>query len=399
MQPRHVVLIANTGWNIVRFRAELVAGLLEAGWTVSAVASFSGEHLDRLRRLGVRPIHLKLDAAGRNPVRDLAYLGRLTHCIRRLGPEFVHLFTIKPVIYGALAAKLAGVPGIVASLTGAGILRADGRAWLGHALRPLVRAALSGRPEVVFQNRDDMRSFIAAGLVGAGRASHIAGSGIDTEALVPDLTRPGSRRTAFVMASRMLWSKGVADFVAAARLVRRRDPAAEFVLFGGARDEYGSKNPDFIERPWLEALNREGVVEWRGWTEPSEVEAAMRAAAAVVLPSYYAEGVPRALIEATSAGVPVITTDLPGCRDTVIDGRSGFLVPPRSPDRLAAAMSELLRDPERIDAMGREARRLAVSTFDRRLIVAQTLAVYERALSPRSHEAGGRPHPIWRPRS
>jgi glycosyltransferase involved in cell wall biosynthesis len=381
MLPRHIVLIANTGWNVVRFRAELIAGLLEAGWQVSAIAAFSDDQRERLGRLGVRPIRLELEAAGRNPVRDLVYLRRLASCLRGLRPDLVHLFTIKPVIWGTLAAKLAGVPGIVASLTGAGILRADGRAWLGRALRPLVRVALSGRPEIVFQNRDDMAAFIAAGLVGAARASHIAGSGIDTGALVPDLTRRPEDRTTFVMASRMLWSKGVADFVAAARLVSRRHPRAEFVLFGGAREDYGSKNPDFIPRPWLEALNRDGVVSWRGWTEPGEVEAAMRAAAAVVLPSYYAEGVPRALIEATSAGVPVITTDRPGCRDTVIPGRSGLLVPPRAPDRLAEAMAELLRDPQQIAAMGQEARRLAVTTFDRRIILDQTLAVYERALA------------------
>ena len=393
MQRRHVVLVANTGWNIVRFRAELIAGLLEAGWTVSAVASFDDDHLDRLRRLGVRPIRFELDAAGRNPVRDLAYLGRLAHRIRHLRPDLVHLFTIKPVIWGVFAARLAGVPGIVASLTGAGILRADDRPWLGRALRPLVRTALAGRPEVVFQNPDDMGSFVAAGIIGANRATLIAGSGIDTEALVPDLSRPPAERTVFVMASRMLWSKGVADCVAAARLLKREHPAARFVLFGGAREAYGSKNPDFIERSWLEALNREGVVEWRGWTDPVEVEAAMRAAAAVVLPSYYAEGVPRALIEATAAGAPVITTDLPGCRDTVIDGRSGFLVPPRSPERLAAAMSTLLRDPERIAAMGREARRLAGAAIDPPLIGAETLAVYERALTSGPRKGAVRPLP------
>ncbi|HEX6142160.1 MAG TPA: glycosyltransferase family 4 protein [Geminicoccaceae bacterium] len=395
MEPRHVVLIANTGWNVVRFRAELIAGLLEAGWQVSTIAAFSDEDLDRLQSLGARPVRLAIDAAGRNPVRDLIYLGQLARCIRRLRPDLVHLFTIKPVIWGALAAKVAGVPGVVASLTGAGILRADDRPWLGHLLRPLVRRALSGRPEVVFQNLDDMRTFVAAGMVGADRATHIAGSGIDTLALVPDLSRPAAERTTFVMASRMLWSKGVADFVAAARLVRRRHPAARFVLFGGAREDYGSKNPDFIERPWLEGLNREGVVEWRGWTRPSDVEAAMRGAAAVVLPSYYAEGVPRALIEATSAGVPVITTDLPGCRDTVLEGRSGFLVPPRAPARLAAAMVELLRDPERAAAMGREGRRLAAARFDKRIILARTLAVYERALAPGPHRRRA-PAPIAR---
>jgi glycosyltransferase involved in cell wall biosynthesis len=180
----------------------------------------------------------------------------------------------------------------------------------------------------------------------------------------------------------MLWSKGVGDFVAAARLVRRSHPQARFILFGGAQDDYGSKNPDFIDRPWLEALNAEGVVVWRGWTPPEIVEDAMRlAAAAVVLPSSYGEGVPRSLTEAAAAGVPIITTDTPGCRDTVLPGESGFLCRAGAPEELAAAMAELLRRPELVRAMGAAGRRLAVERFDQAHIVRQTLEVYAAALA------------------
>jgi glycosyltransferase involved in cell wall biosynthesis len=383
MQQRHVTLVGNTGWNIVRFRSELITGLLDSGWRVSAIAAFSDKQQEQITRLGAIPVHIELDAAGKNPWRDMVYLGQLAASLRRLGPDLVHLFTIKPLVYGALAARAAGVPGTVASVTGAGILGGNDRGWLGAGLRALVRFSLSGRSQVIFQNSDDQRAFIAKRLVHASQATAIPGSGVDTEALIPDRVTPPTRRKTFIMAARMLWSKGVADFVKAAQLVQRQHPDARFVLFGGTSDDYGSKNPDFIDRAWLESVQAEGVVEWRGWTEPTEVEVAMRKAGAVVLPSYYAEGVPRTLIEAAAAGAPIITTDLPGCRDAVIEGRSGFLVPPRSPESLAAAMIELLKAPERIAAMSEAARELALAQFDRKKVVAQTLEVYKRALGSR----------------
>jgi glycosyltransferase involved in cell wall biosynthesis len=382
---RHVALVTNTGWSMLRYRGELLRGLLERGWRVSAIADFSEEHIAGLRRLGVAPIRLEVEGAGQNPLRDLAYLVRLVRVLRRLRPDLVHNFSIKPVVYGSLAAKLVGLGGIVDSVTGSGILRAGGRDRLQPVLRLLYRGALAGRPAAIFQNQDDLELFVGLGLIDRARTVCIAGSGVDTAALTPDFSIPPAARTCFVMASRMLWSKGVADFVAAARLVKPRHPQAAFVLFGGSREDYGSKNPDFIPRSWLEELNRERVVEWRGLTNPETVEATMRRAAAVVLPSSYAEGVPRALIEGASAGAPIITTDSPGCRDTVIDRKSGFLCPLHAPERLAAAMTQLLTDPDLIAAMGREGRKLAVERFDRAKVIDATLAVYERQLRRQRH--------------
>jgi glycosyltransferase involved in cell wall biosynthesis len=374
-----VALVANTGWNIIRFRGVLIEALLRRGCAVVLVADFDPAQAERLRRLGAAPVALRIDSAGQNPPKDLVYLWRLARILRARRPDIVHLFTIKPLVYGALAARLAGVPAIVASVTGRGILSSDRRRWLQPVLRPLVRLALAGRTQSIFQNRDDLDWFVANDLVVPERASYIAGSGVDTRALQPAEGLPGGRRRTFVMASRMLWSKGVADFVEAARQVRQSHPDADFILFGGARQDYGSQNPDFIERDWLLALNREGIVSWRGLVAPDEVESAMRSAAAVVLPSYYAEGVPRALIEAAAAGAPIITTDMPGCRDTVVPDRSGLLVPPRSPEQIANAMRLLLDHPARLEAMSKESRSLAVSAFDSELIVEQTFRAYAAA--------------------
>jgi glycosyltransferase involved in cell wall biosynthesis len=377
---RHVALVTNTGWSMVRYRGELISGLLERGWRVSAIADFSDKDLAHLRRQGVAPIRLPVEAASQSPLKDLGYLTRLVRTLGALRPDLVHNFSVKPVIYGSLAAKLVGLDGIVNSVTGGGMLRADERRGLQRVLRLLYRLALRGRPVAVFQNRDDLELFVGAGLIERARTAYIAGSGVDTAALAPDCSIPPSGRTCFVMACRMLWSKGVADFVEAARLIRPRYPHASFILFGGSAEDYGSKNPDFIPKPWLDDLNREGVVAWRGFTEPAAVERAMLSAAAVVLPSDYSEGVPRTLIEAAAAGAPIITTDSPGCRDTVIDQMSGFLCPLNAPAELAKAMARLLDEPHLIIEMGRAGRELAVARFDRRIVIEETLKLYEQQL-------------------
>jgi glycosyltransferase involved in cell wall biosynthesis len=377
---RRIALVGNTGWNIVRFRSVLIEALRERGLEVSAIADFSAAEVEAAVALGARPLALHIDAAGYDPRADLLYLGRLTRLLRRERPDLVHLFTLKPVVYGALAARLAGIRGIVASVTGSGILTSNQGSRLRPLIRGLLRGALTERTRVIFQNEADLAAFTRLGLVNPARTRLIAGSGVDTTKLAPDPDVPAEERRTFVMASRMLWSKGVADFVEAARLVRRRHPEASFSLFGGSREDYGSRNPDFVERAWLDRVNEEGVVIWHGRTEPAEVEAAMRRAAAVVLPSSYGEGVPRSLIEAAAAGAPIITTDMPGCRDTVRPGRSGFLCAPHAPQELAAAMLQLLDDPARIAAMGDEGRRLAVERFDAKRIVDETLLVYAAAV-------------------
>ena len=218
---RHVALVTNTGWSMIRYRGELIAGLLERGWQVSAIADFSEKDIAHLRRAGVDPVRLQVEAAGQNPLKDLGYLIRLIRVLRALRPDLVHNFSIKPVIYGSLAAKLVGPKRIVNSITGSGILKAGAHGRLQRMIRALYRIALAGRPVAIFQNRDDLELFVGHGLIERARAVHIAGSGVDTTALAPDFRVPAGERTCFLMASRMLWSKGVADFVAAARLIGR----------------------------------------------------------------------------------------------------------------------------------------------------------------------------------
>jgi glycosyltransferase involved in cell wall biosynthesis len=374
---RRISIVTNTGWNMVRFRSGLLARLVEEGWQVVAVADFRDEDAERVRSWGAEPVSLPVEGSGTNPAKDLRYLAELLRLYRRLRPDVVHHFSIKPVVYGSLAAKWSGVPRVVSSITGLGSGYLTEQSWLQRLVKALYRAALSGRTFAVFQNRDDLEQLLDQGMVIPARSALIPGSGVDTDLLTPDSSVPVADRNAFIMVSRMLWSKGVADFAEAARRVRSRHPQARFLLFGGSSEDYGSKNADFVPRAWLEALNREGIVEWRGWTPPAEVESWMQRCAAVIHPSYYPEGVPRSLIEAAAAGAPIITTDSPGCRDTVVPELSGLLCPAHSPEALAEAMSSIAADPARRERMGLEGRRLAVERFDQRIVLERLLEIYE----------------------
>ncbi len=377
---RRIAILTNTGWNMIRFRRGLVSRLAAEGWEVTALADFDADQLAAVRSWGVGAERVEVDGSGTDPFRDLRYLLALLGHYRRLRPTVVHHFSIKPVVYGSVAAKLAGVPRVVSSITGLGSGFGSERRWLAGVVRALYRAALAGRTLCVCQNRDDLARLVETSLVDPGRAVLIPGSGVDTIALRPDPRAREGEPPTFLMVSRMLWTKGVGEFVAAARRVRSRHASVRFVLIGGCQDDYASKNADFVPRAWLEALRREGIVEWLGWTPPEEVEARMRRCTALVHPSYYPEGIPRTLIEAASAGVPIITTDSPGCRDAVIPERTGLLCPPRDPEAIAAGMLRILGDPEAAARMGAAGRRLAEEHFDEQVVLDRLLGVYSNGL-------------------
>jgi len=384
-QKKRVAIVTNTGWNMVRFRGDLLKKLANDRWEVYAIADLRASDADLLRSWGVTPVPCKIQSSGTNPLRDAAYFTSLCFIYMRLRPRVIHHFSIKPVVYGSLAAKLCQHTAVVNSITGLGISYRPTRDCLSKVVRCLIKLALSGQQFAIFQNDDNRTQLVGDRILDAERSLVVPGSGVDTTALRPDYSISDADRMTFIMVSRMLWSKGVGEFVKAAERVKLQYPAARFLMFGGTREDYDSKNPDFVPKEWLDEVNRNGVVQWRGWTPPDEVEDRMRRCAAVVHPSYYPEGIPRTLIEAAAAGAPIITTNTPGCRDAVIDRVSGRLCPIRSPESLAKAMIELLKNPELIGQQGREGRRLAERKFDKERILEQILAIYDKIQSPDKH--------------
>jgi glycosyltransferase involved in cell wall biosynthesis len=299
-------------------------------------------------------------------------LRRLLKLYRAERPDAVHHFTIKPVLYGSLAARWLKIPLIVNAIPGLGHVFIDesipGRA-LRRAVMQFYRFALAGT-KVIFQNPDDQALFVRYGLVKGKQHHLIRGSGVDIERLAP-LPEPQGDTVA-ALPARLLWPKGIREFVAAAQQLKREGLQARFALIG--KGDPG--NPEAVPEAQLRAWDESGAVEWWGWTD--DIFSIYDRSHIICLPTYYGEGVPRSLVEAAACGRPVVATDRPGCREIVQHGDTGLLVPVQDSTALADALRSLISDPQlRLD-MGRRGRQLVVEKFSADQVIQETLAVYDR---------------------
>lgn len=377
-----VVLFANTEWYLYNFRRSLALALRDAGYEV-LLLSPPGPYGARLQALGLRWEPVPMQRRSLNPVRELALLAHLWRVLRREKPDLVHGFTIKCAVYGALAARLAGVHARVSAVAGMGYVFTsdDTKARL---LRPLVRAllklALGGRQSrLILQNPDDVELFRAAGLGDSEHVRLIPGSGVDCTRFQPGPKRLRSEPTRVLLASRLLWDKGIAEYAEAAASVRESigADAVQFLLAGNPDPGNPAAVPETFVRKWV----ADGLLQWLGHVEDmptllSDVDMA-------VLPSYR-EGLPKGLIEAAASGRALVTTDVPGCREVVTDGVDGLIVTPRDAKSLAAAILRLHADPVLVERLGRAARLKALDRFDERRIIEATLNVYRELLEPSS---------------
>jgi glycosyltransferase involved in cell wall biosynthesis len=341
------------------------------------VATPDGPEAVDIQAEGFRFHPIPMSRKGIHPLEELTTCRAIVALYRALRPDLVHHVTIKPVLYGSLAARLARVPAVVNAVTGLGHLFVDRRRRT-RALRWIVERAYgvafshpNGR--AIFQNQDDLAGFVRTGRVRPADAVVIRGSGVDTARFAPR-PEPAAPPFEVVLIARMLWSKGIGAFVEAARTLRAQGVPARFVLIGDS----DPGNPASIPSAQLSAWHRSGVVEWRGHCD--DIPGALAAAHLVCLPTAYGEGVPKALIEAAAAGRAIVATDVPGCREIVRSGENGVLVPAGDTEALAHAVHTLLEDPHRRAAMGARGREIAEKEFSEALVVEQTLAVYRTVL-------------------
>lgn len=374
-----IILAANTGFALYNFRLQLAKFLADRGWEVVAIACDEDDYGKKFKEEGIRFINVFMDHKGTNPLRDIRLCFDLARIYRRESPDIVHHFTIKPVIFGSLAAKIARVPGIVNTITGLGYVFDTG-GWLQRMTTRLYSAAFRGKPRVIFQNSDNYQLFLDQHIITPSQSSIILGSGVNTTELAPVDSPSHETPPTFLLIGRMLWSKGVAEFVEAAKIVHQTYPEAKFIMAGGVSGGGAQGNPQAIPQEWLEQVNNEGIVYWEGRVPFSRVSELMDTARVVVLPSY-AEGIPKTLIEAASKAKAIITADAPGCRDVVEHGKNGYLVPVRDANSLAERMKEFIANPELAQKMGQEGRKRAVEMFDERIVFEKTLAIYEEVLS------------------
>lgn len=369
----HVLITVNAAWNIWNFRRSLVMSLIRDGHRVTVLAP-PDETVGALERAGCRVVPLAMDVRGLNPFADLGLLWRFRAIFRQERPDVVLGFTIKNNIFGALAANSLSVP-FVPNVTGLGTAFLSGGP-LQRVAESLYRVAFRSLPVVFFQNDEDQALFVRRGLVRAAQAQVLPGSGIDlgyfTPSAMPDaIGGADGEAPIFLMVARLLRDKGVVEFVEAARRIKADLPFARFQLLGPA----GAENRTAIHPDEVQKWVSDGVVEYLGAHD--DVRPFLRAASAVVLPSYR-EGAPRTLIEASAMARPVIATDVPGCRAVVEPDVTGFLCKVRDADSLAIVMRRFLglSDVERA-AMGAAARAKMEREFDQGFVLAAYQAVIQ----------------------
>jgi glycosyltransferase involved in cell wall biosynthesis len=356
-----VAVVAGHGESVVRFRGSLMKEMRARDLSVIAIAPDLTESTRQwLRREGIAFEQLSLTRAGTNPVRDAMYCWELTRALRVHRPRVLLAYTVKPIVYGLPVARISGVERCYALVTGLGYAFLEGSdRWVGRLVRLLYRAALGGADGVFFQNPDDRALFREQRLLGPGVPSFVVnGSGIDLQSFVPTPVPSGPVR--FLMIARLLRDKGVREYAAAARSLRARYSDATFSLAG-----YLDPNPSAIQRRELDEWIAEGAIDFMG--ELDDVRPALQASTVYVLPSYR-EGTPRTVLEAMATGRAIVTTDVPGCRETVVHGENGYLVAPRSETELAAAMEKFLEQPALAHQMGAASRRIAERKYDVRLV-------------------------------
>ena len=367
-KKRRVLITANTTWNLVNFRSGFIAALLERGFDVVAVAPID-EYGSRVKALGCGYLPLAMDNQGTHPLRDMGLLFKYVVVLVRLRPAVVLTYTVKPNIYASLAARFTGVT-VINNVSGLGTAFLRG-GWLGGVVCSLYRVALRRSHRVFFQNEEDRQVFIEKRLVAPARTGLLPGSGIDLVHFSPLAVEGSSLRNGaglvFLMVARLLWDKGVLEFVEAARRVKALFPESRFQLLGFL----DVKNQTAVGRSDVEAWVKEGVVEYLGTTD--DVRPFLADADCVVLPSYR-EGTPRSLLEAAAMGRPLLATDVPGCREVVIDGVNGLLCRLRDSVDLAEKMMQMITMPmSALLQMGQESRRLAEMRFDEQIVIRKYL--------------------------
>lgn len=366
--PVDVLIVAANARSLHANRGDLILAMKERGLRVAAAVP-KRDYLPVVEQLGIDIETFDLHRTGTNPFRDGGSFAALRAIMVKHRPKKVFCYGLKPIGYGVLAARLAGVRECYAMITGLGHLFTTGglkNRVLKQGARALYAVSLSQCRTVFFQNRDDLRELAACLPFVPRRRFHLtAGSGVNLERFAPQPGLP--ERPTFLFVGRLLREKGIAEFVAAARLVRARQRDARFVAVGPLDTSLPHSISEQDLRRWTEA----GDVEFVGHAK--DVRGWLSAASAIVLPSYR-EGTPRAVLEAMSVGRAVITTDAPGCRETTIEGVNGLLVPVRDSRALADAMATLASDRAMLERMGRASRQLVEERFDVRKVNAAILA-------------------------
>jgi glycosyltransferase involved in cell wall biosynthesis len=360
-----IIISANTSWYIFNFRRNLIRTLIDAGHRVLAIAP-RDSYSARLQALGCEFRHIHIDQGGTNPFVDSKTVLDFYLIFRQSAPSAILNFTPKNNIYGTFAASLLEIP-VINNIAGLGsvFIREN---FTAKAARQLYRLTQKHARKIFFQNDDDLTLFLAAGLASPRITERLPGSGVDLDRFVPTAA-PDDGVTRFLLIGRLLYDKGIKEYVEAAKLLRQKYPNTQFSILG-IIDRY---NPSAIAESTIDSWHAAGEISYLGQSDA--VETHIAAADCVVLPSYYREGVPRSLLEAAAMAKPLVTTDNVGCRETVEDGVTGFLCRPRDVTDLCDRLEKVIAMSKRErEAMGRKGRARMELLFDEKIVLRRYIA-------------------------
>lgn len=362
-------------WYFVSHRLPVAIAAKNAGFDVCVVTRVRA-HGARIRECGLELIPLEMSRRSINPLSGLRTIIKLVSIYRKARPDIVHHVAVKPVVYGTVAALVTRVPCTVNALAGLGIIFSS-QTIKARLIRPIIKVMFRlllnrKNSRVILQNPDDVAMMCEEGIVGEQRIALIRGSGVDTDQFQARPEPPGP--PVVMLASRLLWDKGVGEFVEAARLLKSQGVSARFVVVG----EGDPENPSSIPDSQLQAWNDNGVIEW--WGRKDNMPEVLAQAHMVCLPTFYGEGIPKVLIEAASCAKPIVTTDAPGCREIVRNGENGYLVPIRDSRSVADAIKKLIDSPELRCEFGRNGRSLVIREFSIDRINRETVGVYQELI-------------------
>ncbi len=362
-----IVIAANTSWNLYNFRRNLILSLIGEGCRVVTISSHD-DYLDDLRSLGCECINIGVDSGGKNPFKDIKTIIQLFNVYRKIQPLVVLHFTPKICIYSSIACSLNNIP-FISNISGLGVLSSE-RGFLSKLVKFLYKLSQRKATKVFFQNEIDRSSFIDSKIVAYDVTDRLPGSGVDLDYFTVEKCKKNAN-VKFILVARMLYAKGIVEYVNAAKYIKKTHPSVGFYLLGPADVD----NPSAINQSTIDSWSNKGYINYLGSVK--DIRRYLSDVDCVVLPSYYAEGVPRSLLEAGAMGKIIVTTDSVGCRDTVNDGVNGFLCTPKNVEDLINKLEIVINmtDSDRIH-MGLNSRRKMEKEFDEKIV----LNIYKKAI-------------------
>ncbi len=361
---KKVLMITSSARSFINFRYHLMKDFINKGYGVIACATpdFTNKNTyNLLQEIGVKYVPIRIENTSLNLFFDFRTIFNLFRLIKKEQPDLIFNYTIKPVIYGSLVAKLAKIDSVYSTITGLGYIFV-GNTFKIRGLRLIIKRmyafALKFNMKIFFQNPDDLNLFIGSKIVDESKAVLIKGSGVDIDYYV---SAPFPKNCTFLLVARLIKDKGIYEYIEATKWLKKKYPFVKFKLAGNF-----DVNPSAIDKAKVKCWVTDGIIEYLGFLD--NIKLILKSSSVFVLPSYYREGVPKVILEAMASGRPIITTDTPGCRETVVNGKNGYLIPVRDVDKLIEAMEKFILSPELIPKMGRESRCIVVKDYDVRKV-------------------------------